>query len=256
MTSGSLVALAEEAACRAGELLAERFTQTPTGIDAKSSPTDLVSDADRDSESLLVNLIKQRRPGDAIVAEERGGTTNATGITWIVDPLDGTVNFLFGIPVWAVSVAVVDPDGLVAGVVHDPNRRETFTTARGEGARLNSKPVRVSERTDLAEALVGTGFAYDAPRRTIQAEVVARVLPRVRDIRRAGSAALDLAWVACGRLDGFYEAHMGRWDRAAGELLVREAGGIVSELPDPIGADHGVVAAGPGLHDGLRSLVT
>jgi myo-inositol-1(or 4)-monophosphatase len=255
LSSNPLVDLAVEGAHRAGGLLLERFSQAPTGVESKSSPTDLVSDADRDSESLLLELIASRRPEDSVLAEESGGDLSPRGLTWIVDPLDGTVNFLFRIPVWAVSVAVADPEGLLVGVVYDPNRDETFTAARGQGTRLNSEPVRVSDRSKLAEALVGTGFAYDAPRRAAQAEVAARLLPKIRDIRRAGSAALDLAWVACGRLDAFYEAHMGRWDRAAGELLVREAGGVVSELRDPIGADHGVVAGPEALHDRLRSLV-
>jgi len=142
------------------------------------------------------------------------------------------------------------------GVVHDPNRNETFTASRGNGAFLNGRRIAVSERTELATALIGTGFAYEVERRVAQARVASEVVTKVRDIRRAGSAALDLCSVACGRLDGFYEAYTERWDRAAGALLVAEAGGAVGEIPAPLGAGTTVVASNFALHDELRSLVT
>jgi myo-inositol-1(or 4)-monophosphatase len=249
-----LLGLAERAARAAGKLLLERFGHV-RGVATKSSPTDLVSDADRDSETVVLDMIQSTRPDDGILSEEGGRESSKTGLRWIVDPLDGTTNYLFGLPMWAVSIAVADPDELLAGVVFDPSRAELFAALRGAGATLNGNPIGVSDRDELATALIGTGFAYDAESREVQAERMPRVLPLVRDIRRAGSAALDLSWVACGRLDGFFEAPMKPWDRAAGELLVKEAGGIVTPLSPPFGDDEGVIAAGPALHGSLRSLV-
>jgi myo-inositol-1(or 4)-monophosphatase len=250
-----LLEIAIDAAREAGVLLLERFRSTATGVDSKSTPTDPVSDADRDSERLIVSHIRTRRSEDAIVAEEGEARESDSGLTWVIDPLDGTVNFLFGIPVWSVSIAVEDHEGALAGVVFDPNRGEMFSATRGGGANLNGEAIAVSGQTDLAHALIGTGFAYDARVREIQAEIVSRVLPKVRDIRRAGSAALDLAAVACGRLDAFYEAPMEWWDRAAGVLLIREAGGVVSDLPAPLDMSTGVIAGRTQLHDALASLV-
>jgi myo-inositol-1(or 4)-monophosphatase len=250
-----LLDLATEAAREAGDLLLDHFHRPARGVESKSTPTDLVSDADRASEDLIVGLIRRRRPRDGIQAEEGGDETSESGLRWVVDPLDGTVNFLFRLPEWSVSIAVEDQEGTRVAVIHNPNRDETFTAIRGAGAKLNGTPISVSGKTALAEALIGTGFAYDARARSAQSETLARVLPRVRDIRRAGSAAIDLSSLACGRFDGFYEAPMERWDRAAGELLIAEAGGVVSDLPAPYGFSTGVIAANPSLHDQLRELV-
>jgi myo-inositol-1(or 4)-monophosphatase len=250
-----LLDVASYAARDAGRLLLDRFHAPARGVETKSTPTDLVSDADRDAEKLILEIVSARRPDDGVVAEEGGGKSSATGYEWIVDPLDGTVNFLYGIPTWAVSIAVADEKGAVVGVIHDPNHNETFTALRGAGALLNDRPIKVGEETDISQALIGTGFAYDARIRAVQAEVVHSLLPRVRDVRRAGSAAIDLAWLACGRLDGFYEAHMEVWDRAAGVLIAEEAGANVTDLEPPLGKSAGVVAANPQLHDQLRSLV-
>lgn len=256
MSSDDLLDLAVDAAHDAGRLLLEHARAPAREVGTKSTPTDLVSEADRASEELVLGRIREARPDDGILAEEGGRASSGTGLVWIVDPLDGTVNFLFGLPQWAVSIACEDPDGGLVGVIHDPCRGETFTAVRGDGARLDSEPIRVSDKAELAQALVATGFAYDARVRAEQAETVARALPLVRDVRRFGSAALDLAWTACGRFDGYYESAMGPWDKAAGTLLVREAGGIVSELSAPLDSDdHGVLAAGPALHDALRELV-
>lgn len=251
-----LLQLALQGARAAGELLLDFFRAPAVGVSAKTSPTDLVSDADRSSERFLLDLIRGQRPDDGILAEEGGARDSVSGYTWVLDPLDGTINFLFGIPVWSVSIAIEDEKGAVVGVVHDPSRAETFAAVRGAGATLNGTKVHVSDRDALSEALVGTGFAYEAAARERQAEVVARVLPEVRDIRRAGSAALDLAFLSCGRLDAFYEATMEPWDKAAGVLLVREAGGTVTELAPPLThLSPGVIAAGPALHTLLSDLV-
>jgi myo-inositol-1(or 4)-monophosphatase len=250
-----LLTLAIEAARGAGELLMKSFGGDREEISTKSSPTDLVSKADRDSERFLLNLIASERPGDGILAEEGGRAESSTGYRWVVDPLDGTINFLFRIPVWAVSVAIEDPDGGVVGVVYDPNRNEMFTAQRGEGAWLDGRRLSVSGRADLSTALVGTGFAYEVTSRIAQARIAADILGKVRDIRRAGSAALDLCSVACRRLDAFFEAYTEPWDRAAGALIVAEAGGVVTEGPAPVGEGTTIVASNEILHDELRRLV-
>lgn len=250
-----LLELALEGAHRAGELLLERFQGPALGVSSKSTHTDLVSDADRSSEALLMELITSRRPRDGIYAEEGGKGAAESDLLWLIDPLDGTVNFLFRIPTWSVSIAVEDKVGGVVGVVHDPNRQETFTATRGGGAYLNGAPIKVRERTDASKALIGTGFSYDAKMRSVQAQVLTRVIPHVRDVRRPGSAALDLSYVACGRLDGFYEHTMEAYDKAAGTLLIQEAGGVVSSLQAPYGLTPGVIAAAPSLHEQLSRLV-
>ena len=250
-----LLTVALEAAHSAGELLMKSFGGDREDVSTKTSPTDLVSKADRDAERFLLDFLAAKRPGDGIFAEEGGRAESSTGYRWVIDPLDGTVNFLFRIPVWAVSLAVEDRDGGVAGVVYDPNRNETFVAQRGEGAWLNDRRLQVSDRADLSTALIGTGFAYEVKRRGEQARVAADVLGKARDIRRAGSAALDLCAVACRRLDGFYEAYTEPWDRAAGALIVREAGGVVSEGPAPVGEGTTIFAANATLHDELKRLV-
>ena len=210
-----------------------------------------MSDADRAAEALIVERIRRARPGDAILAEEGGGGEGASGLRWLVDPLDGTINYLWGIPQWSVSVAAADADGPVVGVVHDPPRGETFTARRGGGARLGDRRLRLEAGPALDRALVATGFSYRAERRAVQARLLTRVLPAVRDVRRFGSAAIDLAWLAAGRVDGYYETGLNPWDWAAGGLLVREAGGVVVQP-----AEDTLVAAAPGLIEPLLALVT
>lgn len=251
-----LLELGVETAREAGELLRGYFSKPSSGVDTKSTPTDPVSDADRESETLILDRVRRARPDDGFVGEEGADREGSSGLTWVIDPLDGTVNFLYGIPVWCVSIAVKDADGLAVGVVHCPMQDETFTAIRGRGAWLNGSPISVTSCNELSQALIGTGFSYESDIRRAQAEVVKRILPVVRDIRRAGSAAIDLASLACGRLDGFYEAPMMEWDRAAGELLIREAGGLVVDLPPAEGDDRGVIAAGLALHPALVDLVT
>jgi myo-inositol-1(or 4)-monophosphatase len=247
--------LAVRSARVAGRLLLERFSFPAEGVTAKSTPTDLVSDADRDAERLIIETVTRARPGDGFLAEESGGGDSSTGVRWVIDPLDGTVNFLYGISVWAVSIAAeVDGDVLVA-VVYDPSRDDMFSAVRGGGSYLNGDRISVSQETELSRSLVGTGFAYNVDIRTSQADVVRRVLPLVRDIRRDGSAALDLCSLARGRIDAFYESNMGAWDRAAGVLIAREAGATVTDLAPPFGNEIGVVAANRKLHDQLRALV-
>jgi myo-inositol-1(or 4)-monophosphatase len=230
-----------------------RYSGPASGVDSKSSATDMVSDADRDAEAAVTRMLRAARPEDGILGEEGAAAGGSSGRRWVVDPLDGTTNYLYRYRAWCVSVALEDGagEGLV-GVVHDPLNDETFTAVRGGGAALNGAPIRVRGGAPLDAALVATGFGYDPEVRAGQAEVVRRVLPRVRDIRRAGAAALDLCHVAAGRLDGYYERGINHWDWAAGALIVREAGGAVLPL---VGGRPGLCAARPGLAEELRELV-
>ncbi len=223
--------LAERAARAAGEVLMSYYGRNPEGLASKTSVTDPVSDADREAERVIRELLTAERPDDGLVGEEGSRSASANDRTWIVDPLDGTVNFLYGLRTWGVSIALEDEDGISVGVVYNPIDDECFTAQRGEGAAMNGSAIRVTECAQLAQAMVGTGFSYEAPRRAEQAKLLVELLPRVRDIRRPGAAALDLAYVAAGRLDAFYERGLKRWDEAAGVLLVQEAGGVVDELP-------------------------
>lgn len=218
----------------------------------KSSATDMVSDADRAAEAAIVRRLQQHRPDDGILGEEGAKAAGASGRRWVIDPLDGTTNYLYGYPFWSVSVAVEDATGPLAAVVHHVLAAETYRAARGRGCDLNGTTVSVRDEDRLATALIATGFNYQAEVRSAQAESLRRVLPRVRDVRRAGSAAIDLASVAAGRVDGYYEVGLNPWDWAAGALLVTEAGGAVRVLD---GDPPGVVAAGPSLIDALAGLV-
>lgn len=233
-------------------MLLERYWQPVEGLERKTSVNDPVSDADRASEEAIAELLTAERPDDGLLAEEGSRAESGSGRRWVVDPLDGTVNYLYRFPAWCVSIALQDGEGSLVGVVHDPLRDETFRAARGGGCELNGKAVRVREQDELARALVATGFGYERERRELQAEVVRLVLPRVRDIRRAGAAALDLAWLAAGRLDGYWERGLSPWDWAAGRLLVEEAGGAIFELSDE---PTGLVAANPALLPALTELV-
>jgi myo-inositol-1(or 4)-monophosphatase len=259
---GALVALAESVARRAGDLVREGRPETVDVASTKSSPTDIVTAMDTASEALLRKAIHEERPEDGVLGEEGGQATGISGLTWVVDPIDGTVNYLYGIPAYAISVAVVtgdplDPAGheVLVGCVHHPLSGETWTATLGGGAFLNGRPITVNAQVPLDRALVATGFGYDAERRRHAARVVAELLPQVRDIRRIGSAALDLAALACGRLDAYYERGLGAWDLAAGGLIAREAGALVGGLDGRPAGPELVVAAGPGLYEELQRLL-
>jgi len=221
-------------------MLVGRFHETARDVDVKSSATDMVSAADRDAEEMIRTGLLSARPDDGLIGEEGSRRESASGRSWVVDPLDGTTNFLYGFPQWAVSIAL---EGEL-GVVFDPVRDELFSAIRGSGASLNDAPLRMAAQSDLSTALLATGFGYDAERRSKQGEVIHRVLPRVRDIRRAGAAALDLCWLAAGRVDAYYERGLNAWDWAAARIIVEEAGGATEDLwPEP----HGLAAAHPEL---------
>lgn len=300
-----LLALARQQALAAGAALLAGFGDGAHEIDSKSTPTDLVSEADRSAERTIRDGLAAARPRDGFLGEESGGREGESGLHWVVDPLDGTVNYLFGIPQWCVSIAVRDARGTLAGVVYDPLRGDLFGAVRGGPPTVEFVPVpagdtaiasggsvasqgslasedfgageqgpagqaaiggglarrgqtvtlAASRCTTPATAMVATGFAYDARVRAAQAKVLARVIPRVRDIRRFGSAALDLAWTAAGRYDAYYERTVKPWDIAAGTLLCEAAGLRVVELPAHEDLPWGILVAPPGLCDALLELV-
>jgi len=237
----------------AGQLLLERFREPARGVERKSSRTDMVSDADRDAEEAITSLLTAERPEDGLLAEEGSQREGASDRRWVIDPLDGTTNFLYGLPAWAVSIAMEDGEGTAVGVVLDPVRDELFTAVRGGGAWLGARRLTVNGCESLDTALIATGFAYEAEQRGAQAELLLQILPGLRDIRRAGSAALDLCSVAAGRVDGYYERGGQPWDWAAGTLIVTEAGGVTRDLP---GEPLGLVATGAAIVDELRALVS
>jgi myo-inositol-1(or 4)-monophosphatase len=253
--------LAEQVAREAGELILrgerDRFGERPEVESTKSSPTDVVTAMDRAVEDLLRRRLGEARPGDGVLGEEAGLQAGTTGLTWVLDPIDGTVNYLYRIPAYAVSVALVTGDPTVpgdwqpvAGCVHQPATGDTWTAASGEGAWLGDRQLRLTPVPDLSEALVGTGFGYRRQRRTGQAQVLTGVLPRIRDIRRIGSAALDLCGVATGTLDAYYERGVNVWDIAAAALVLTEAGGALRGLRGaPAGPEMVVAGADPLLSD-------
>ena len=254
--SAELLAVAEEAARTAGALLRERFEAgAERSVHAKSTPTDLASEADLAAEAAIRELLAARRPDDALLAEEGGGDERAEPgrIRWIVDPLDGTINFLFRIPQWCVSVACEDEAGTLAGVVFDPMRGELFSATADGPALLDGEPLQPRQPAPLEQSLIATGFAYDTAVRAEQVRIVAELVPRARDVRRMGSAALDLAWLAAGRYDAYFERTVQPWDVAAGALLCRRAGLEVRDLPPRPGLPYGVCAGRPALLDELRT---
>ena len=247
--------LAGVVAEEAGTFLLDAQPRLRTSVSTKSSPTDMVTDMDHASEERIAQMLRLRRPDDGLVGEEGAATEGTTGIRWVVDPLDGTTNYLYDFPAYAVSVAAEDAEGPLVAAVFDPVHAELFTAMRGVGAWRNARSIAVTSAAPLSTALIGTGFSYDPDRRRTQAEALARVIPHVRDVRRAGSAALDLCWVACSRLDASYERGLAHWDYAAGALIAREAGAWVGGLDGGPPSSTGVVAAPHHLRADLLDLL-
>jgi myo-inositol-1(or 4)-monophosphatase len=248
-----LLDLAVSATTAAAELLVGALHVARASVETKSSMTDMVTEMDHASEALLRDRLLGARPGDGFLGEETGETTGTSGLRWVVDPLDGTTNYLYGHAGFNVSVAAEDGDGVVVAVVVDPLQSDVFTAARDRGARRNGAPIACSTKgaDDLATALCATGFAYDATRRRTQAQVLAKVLPAIRDIRRVGAAAVDLCSVATGRVDAYWERGLAAWDLAAGSLIAAEAGAQVAG-DDELGF---TLAAPRGLFGPLRDLL-
>jgi myo-inositol-1(or 4)-monophosphatase len=241
-----------ETARDAGQLLLEKFGRKLTVT--KKGDINLVTEADLASEALIVEKIKSYYPKHAILAEEAGEAVKVDGADqwkWIIDPLDGTTNFAHGYPCWCVTLALEHNGEVVIGVTFDPTRNELFAAEKGRGASLNNKPIRVSQTEDLSEALIVTGFPYDFKRREDFARHLTAFLLKSRGVRRDGSAAIDMAYLACGRFDGFWEEGLNPWDMAAGVLLIEESGGHVSRYDNakfsiyspPILASNGLIHA-------------
>ncbi len=252
-----LLELAVAVAHEAGALIGSASLAHPAAVSTKSSATDLVTATDRAVESVITDRLLGARPGDGILGEEGASVEGTSGVTWVVDPIDGTTNFAYGYPAFCTSIAAEVDGQAVVGVVHDPVRGQTFSAVRGGGAFLDGQPAVVRPAgPPLAHALLGTGFGYAAGRRAAQGAVLADVVAQVRDIRRAGSAALDLCTVACGRLDAYYERGLQHWDFAAGALIAKEAGAWVGTLEGgPLHPEATVVAARPDLVEPLLALL-
>jgi myo-inositol-1(or 4)-monophosphatase len=250
-----LRSLAVRLATEASALVVEARRSGPLAVDTKSTATDLVTQMDRASEALIVAGIRAARPGDGFIGEEGTDEPGTSGVRWLIDPIDGTTNYVYDFPGYAISIAAAVDGETVVGVVHDCVLGEQFVAVRGGGATRDGRPISCNRSVALSQALVATGFGYGAARRRRQATILAEVIGSVRDIRRRGSAALDLCAVACGRVDAYYEGGLGLWDMAAGELIAREAGARTSSLTGgPAGTS--VVVAGPGLYEEFFALLT
>ncbi len=246
--------LAERLARGAGDIAAAGRDRG-IEVSSKSTATDMVTQWDREAERVILAGLAAARPDDAVVAEEGGTRDGSTGLEWHVDPVDGTTNFLYGIPAWAVSVGVLDEDGPVAGAIWIPPLGEMFSAHRGGGATRNGESVSVTSCSDIGLALVGTGFGYDPAVRERQARDLVPVLPRIRDIRRFGAAAVDLCMVACGRTDAYVERGLRSWDLAAGWVIAAEAGAVVTAIDGGPVRPESVLAAAPGIHRALVDLL-
>ncbi|GIF97991.1 inositol monophosphatase family protein [Catellatospora citrea] len=258
MNELELLDIAVQVAADAADTARRMRNEAINDVGTKSTATDVVTAADRAVEQQVIAALAARRPGDTVLGEEFGGAGIAGdgGVRWIVDPIDGTVNYLYGLAQYAVSIAAEVDGEVVAGVVRNAATGDTWTAARGHGAWRDGRRLTGSPATELALSLVGTGFGYARERRVHQAAVVAQVLPLVRDIRRMGAAALDLCAAAEGMLDAYYEKGLAEWDMAAGGLIAREAGLLVTGLSGrPAGGDM-VLAAPPALHGPLDALLT
>ncbi len=252
---GALRALAEQVARSAGSLLLDGLGRAME-VGTKTTVTDMVTEMDRASEALIEAELLGARPDDGILGEEGAQRQGTSGVRWVVDPLDGTTNYLYGFPGFNVSIGAEVHGAVVVGAVYDVERGELFSAARGAGATCDGIPIGASDATDLGRALVGTGFAYEPAERERQARELVHVLPRVRDIRRQGAAALDLCSVACGRLDAYFERGLAPWDLAAGGLIAREAGAVVTDFAGAPARAGEVAAAGARIAGALRSLLS
>jgi fructose-1,6-bisphosphatase/inositol monophosphatase family enzyme len=247
------------AAHRAGEFL---LWERPDAlqVESKSTPTDAVTQMDRGAEAMLVSDLLAEHPGDGVLGEEGGERRGSSGFRWVLDPLDGTINYLYRLPEWGVSVALEDQSASVLGVVVLPVLGLTYCAVRGSGAWCvrdgAAAAVHASECADVSRALVATGFAYSASRRAEQGQVAAALLPSVRDLRRSGAAVVDFCRVAAGQVDAFYERGLNRWDFAAGALIAREAGAVVRGSSGPEPDEVLGFASAPGIADELYRLVT
>ncbi len=253
--SRDLLVVAEDLARAAGDMALRGRKSGDVAATTKSSPTDMVTQYDKASEELITSGLTARRPHDGIIGEEGASVSGSSGITWHIDPIDGTSNFYFDIPMWAVSIGAVDDSGPLVGVVYAPALGEMYTAIRGEGAFLNGSPINVRNNSELSDALVCTGFSYRVHERTQHAQRVAQMVTHIRDIRRFGAAAIDLCFVACGRYDAYFEEHLHSWDLIAGQVIATEAGAIVTNYAGESVTPAQVLAAQPGIQQQLVQLI-
>ena len=251
-----LRAIAEQLAREAGDMALRGRKSGTMSATTKSSPTDMVTQYDKASEEMITAGLARLRPDDAIIGEEGASKEGTTGITWHIDPIDGTSNFYFDIPMWAVSIGATDQQGPLVGAVYAPALGEMFTGARGNGATLNGAPIHVRHNTELTDALVCTGFSYRVHERAVHAARVAQMITHIRDIRRFGAAAIDLCFVACGRYDAYFEEHLHSWDLVAGQVIATEAGAHVTNFAGNAVTPAQVLASQPGIRHQLIDLIT
>jgi myo-inositol-1(or 4)-monophosphatase len=249
------LAVAESLARAAGDMAMTGRRQGLSHVDTKSTLTDMVTEFDRASERLIVDGLRARRPHDSIVGEEGATHQGDSGLTWFIDPIDGTTNFYFDLPMWAVSIGVTDTKGPLAGVVYVPALRELFSGSRGGGAHLNGQPITVRDNDRLSDALVCTGFSYSADARVRQSRRIPGMVDKVRDLRRFGAAAIDLCFVAAGRLDAYFEENLHMWDLVAGQVIATEAGAVVSDFSGNSVRPEEVMASTPAIHRELVALL-
>ena len=250
-----LLLVASELARAAGDMALAGRKAGLQNVQTKSTATDMVTEFDRASEKLIVEGMRERRPLDAIVGEEGASIPGTSGITWYIDPIDGTNNFLYDLPAWAVSIGAEDSNGPLAGVVYIPSLGEMFSATRGGGAFLNDAPIHGNTISDVSQALVCTGFSYSAEQRTIQAKRVSQFIHQIRDIRRAGAAAIDLCFVACGRIDAYFEENLHQWDIAAGILIAHEAGCRSGDFSGNAPRPAEILTSAPAIYDQLSQLI-
>ncbi len=253
--ASQLLQVATTLAKQAGDMALAGRKAGLHNVQTKSTATDMVTEFDRASEVLIVEGIRAARPEDAIVGEEGASVSGTSGITWYIDPIDGTTNFLYDLPAWAVSIGAEDSSGPLAGVVYIPALGEMFTATRGGGAFLNGAPIQSNNIADVSQALVCTGFSYSADQRTIQAQRVSRFIHQIRDIRRAGAAAIDLCFVACGRIDAYFEENLHQWDISAGILIAHEAGCRSGDFSGHTPRPAEILTTAPAIFDQLSQLI-
>jgi myo-inositol-1(or 4)-monophosphatase len=251
-----LAALAIDIAQRVGAVALDGRRRGLTRVSTKSTSTDMVTEYDTLTEASIFAALREARPDDTIVGEEGASHVGSSGITWYVDPIDGTTNFLYDLPTWAVSIGAHDADGHgLVGVVHAPALGETFHATRGGGAFLNGSPIRCNNEVDLTRALVATGFNYSPANRVIQARRIPYIIDKIRDVRRFGAASLDMCFVACGRYDAYYEEHLFPWDISAGSIIATEAGCAIRNIDDLGNAPSAVLVSNPTLSDSIHELL-
>lgn len=239
----------------AGDMALHGRRSGPVTAHTKSSSIDMVTEFDKASEQLITQGLVERRPHDGIVGEEGADVSSRSGIVWHIDPIDGTTNFFFDVPMWAVSIGAVDDLGPVAGAVYVPALGEMFSAARGLGATMNDLPLHARENSNVSDALVATGFSYDITQRPHHTQRVAQMLNHVRDIRRMGAAAIDLCFVAAGRLDAYFEENLNSWDLVAGQIIATEAGAVVSDFEGNLVRPEQVLASSAALHQSMVQLI-